>query len=54
MYRDPTCYVADIEQLTGVSYRTAQRIMSKIRKHYGLGKREKPTIDMAKSFLVGC
>ena len=54
MYRDPTCYVADIEQMTGASYRTAQRIMSKIRKHYGLGKREKPTIDMAKSFLVGC
>jgi len=54
MYRDPTCYVADIEQMTGVSYRTARRIMVKIRKHYGLGKREKPTIEMAKSFLVGC
>lgn len=52
MYRDPTCYVSDIEAMTGKSYTTAQRIMVKIRKHFGLGKREKPTIQQAKEFLL--
>ena len=52
MYRDPTCYVADIEQLTGKSYMTARRIMWRIRKHYGLGKHERPTIEQAKAYLV--
>ena len=52
IYRDPTCYVADIEQMTGKSYMTARRIMMRIRKHYGLSKRERPTIDQAKAYLV--
>lgn len=52
MYRDPTCYVADIEAMIGKSYATAQRVMVKIRKHYGLKKRERPTIQQAKDFLI--
>lgn len=52
MYRDPTCYIADIEVMTGKSYSTAKRIMAKIRKHFGLGKFERPTLDQAKQFLV--
>lgn len=52
MYRTPFAYIADIEVLTGASYRTAQRIMEQIRKHYNLSKRQKPTMDQVKSFLV--
>lgn len=52
MYRTPFAYIADIEVLTGASYRTAQRIMEQIRKHYNLTKRQKPTMDQVKSFLV--
>ena len=52
MYRDPSCYIADIENLTGVSNRTAQRIMAKIRKYYGITGRIKPTIQQVKEYLV--
>lgn len=52
MYRTPFAYIADIEVLTGASYRTAQRIMEQIRKHYNLAKRQKPTMDQVKSFLI--
>ena len=52
MYKDPTCYIADIENLTGVSTRTAQRIMRKVREHYGITGRVKPTINQVKEFLV--
>ena len=52
MYRDPSCYIADIEVMTGKSNRTAQRIMKKIRAFYGLGKFERPTMEQAKNFLI--
>lgn len=52
MYKDPTCYIADIENLTGVSTRTAQRIMRKVREYYGITGRVKPTINQVKEFLV--
>lgn len=51
MYRDPTCYVSDLEEMIGKSYKTAQRLMVKIRKYYGMGKREKPTMDQVREFL---
>lgn len=51
MYRDPTCYVSDLEAMIGKSYATAQRLMVKIRKHYGMSKREKPTMDQARAYL---
>lgn len=51
MYRDPTCYVSDLEAMIGSSYRTAQRVMAKMRKHYGMGSREKPTLDQARAYL---
>ena len=52
MYRTPFACIADIEVLTGASYRTAQRLMLAIRKHYNLSKRQKPTMDQVKSFLI--
>lgn len=52
MYRDPSVYVADIEVMTGKSYRTCQRILKKIREYYHLSKRQKPTIEQAKQYLT--
>lgn len=52
MYRTPFAYIADIEIITGASYRTAQRIMEQIRKHYNLSARAKPTIEQVKNYLV--
>ena len=52
MYRDPTCYVSDIEAFTGKSYRTARRIYKKARKFYGVGMRTKLTIQQVQSYLV--
>ena len=51
MYRDPSCYIADIELMTGKSNRTAQRIMAKVRKYYGLTGRIKPTIAQVQAYL---
>lgn len=51
MWRDPTCYVSDIEAMTGKSYRTAQRIMAKIRNHFQLKRFERPTIDQVEIYL---
>ena len=51
MYRDPTCYIADIEEMTGKANRTARRIMKKARLHYGYTGREKLTIQQVKDFL---
>lgn len=53
MYRDPHVYIADVEVMTGKSYRTCRRIMEDIRKYYGLAKREKPTMQQVKAYLVG-
>ena len=53
MYRDPHVYIADVEVMTGKSYRTCRRIMDDIRKYYGLSKREKPTMQQVKAYLVG-
>lgn len=52
MYRDPTCYISDLEAMTGESYRTAQRRMAKIRKYFRLGRFEKPTIQQVKQYLI--
>ena len=54
LYRDPTCYISDLENLTGKSYRTAQRIMGRIRSYYRLSKFERPTIEQAKAYLIAC
>ena len=51
MYRDPTCYVSDLEEMIGKSYTTAKRLMAKIRKHYHMSNREKPTIQQVKEYL---
>lgn len=52
LYREPEATIADIEVLVSVSYRTARRIMDKIRKHYGIPKYHKPTIEQVKSYLI--
>ena len=51
-YKDATCYIVDIEEMTEKSYRTARRIMAKVRKHYGIVGREKPTIQQVQEYLV--
>ena len=51
-YKDAACYIADIEDMTERSYRTAQRIMAKVRKHYGIKGRSKPTIQQVQDYLV--
>lgn len=51
-YKDATCYIADIEDMTEKSYRTARRIMAKVRKHYGITGRAKPTIQQVQAYLV--
>ena len=52
MYRTPEAYIADVEYLTGRSYRTAQRIMAKIKKAYGIIGRNRPTIEQVKAYLM--
>ncbi len=52
MYRTPYAYIADVEILTGKSFRTAQRIMAEIKKYYNLKPRQKPTIEQVKNYLV--
>ena len=52
MYRDPFAYVSDIEVMTGKSYGTAKRIMARIREHYGIPSRKRPTIEQVKAYLV--
>ena len=51
MYVNAACYIADVEVMTGVSYGTARRIMSRIRKYYGLSGRERPTVEMVQTYL---
>ena len=52
MYRTPEAYIADVEILTGKSYRTARRIMETIRKHYNLSARQRPTLEQVKAYLI--
>ena len=52
MYRDPMCYIADVEDMTNSSYRTARRIMAKAKAYYGVSARTKITIQQMKAFLV--
>ena len=52
MYRDPSCYIADLEIMTGKSNRQARRYMAKIRKFYGLTARQKPTMQQVKEYLT--
>lgn len=52
MYREPDAFVSDIEVMTGKSFRTAQRIMARIKKHYGIPSRKRPTIEQVKAYLV--
>ena len=51
-YKDAACYIVDIEEMTEKSYRTARRIMAKVRQHYGIVGREKPTIQQVQDYLV--
>jgi len=51
-YRDPFAYISDIEVMTGKSFRTAQRIMAKIKEHYGIPSRKRPTLEQVKEYLV--
>lgn len=52
MYRTPEAYIADVEYLTGKSNRTAQRIMQKIKKAFGIKGRKRPTIEQVKTYLT--
>ena len=52
MYRDPMCYIADVEVMTGRSYMTARRIMAKAKAYYGVSSRTKITIQQMKAYLV--
>ena len=51
-YREPEATIADVEILVSVSYRTARRIMDKIRKAYGIPKYHRPTIEQVKAYLI--
>ena len=51
MYRTPEAYIADIEIMTGKSYGTAKRIMAKIKRHFGISMRNRPTLDQVKEYL---
>ena len=50
-YRDPHVYLYDLEEMTGKSRRTVQRIMVKIRERFGLGRYEKPTLAQVKMYF---
>ena len=52
MYRTPEAYISDVEFLTGKSNRTAQRIMAKIKKAFGIKGRNRPTIEQVKTYLA--
>lgn len=51
-YRTPEAYVSDIEVMLDVSYMTARRIYAKIRNHYGIPNRKRPTIEQVKQYLI--
>ena len=50
-YRDPHVYLYDLEEMTGKSRRTAQRIMVRVREKFGLGRFERPTLQQVKAYL---
>lgn len=50
-YRSPYASVVDIELLLDCSTRTAERWMSQIKRHYGVQRYKKVTIEQVKSFL---
>lgn len=52
IYREPDAFISDIEVMTGKSFRTAQRIMARIKKHYGIPPRKRPTLQQVKEYLV--
>lgn len=52
MYRDPNCYLWDLEKMIGKSNSTAKRVMKRIRTYYGLTGRQRPTIQQVKEYLV--
>ena len=52
MYRTPEAHVSDIAALLDVSYRTARRVYAKIRKHFGLANKQRPTMEQVKAYLV--
>lgn len=51
-YRTPEAYVSDIEAMLNVSYMTARRIYSKIRQHYGIKVRQRPTMEQVRNYLI--
>ena len=51
-YRTPEAYVSDVEAMLNVSYMTARRIYSKIRQHYGIAVRHRPTMEQVKQYLI--
>lgn len=51
-YRLNEAQVVDIQIMLNKSYRTSQRIMAKIKAHYGLKPRQRPTMDQVKSYFV--
>lgn len=51
MERTPEAYVSDIEQMTGMSYRTAQRIMKRVRDRFGIAGRKHPTIEQVREYF---
>lgn len=52
MYRDPICYISDVEVMTGKSNTTAKRIYARARKYFGIGARERITIQQMQEYLV--
>lgn len=49
--RSPEAYIVDIEMITGKSYRTARRIMAKIRMRYNIHGRKHPTMEQVREFF---
>ena len=50
--RTPDAYISDIEAITGMSYRTARRIMAKIRERYQITGRKHPTMEQVREFFA--
>lgn len=50
-YRNPIAYTVDVEVMANVSHATARRIMTRIKKYFGIPGKQHPTIIQVKQFL---
>ena len=50
-YRNPIAYTVDVEIMAKVTNATARRIMSRIKKHFGIPGKQHPTMVQVREFL---